>query len=160
MRQSNRPVGLRGFTLLELMVVVAIVGVLAALTLPGISEMTRERRAAGEFAKLRNALVQSRNLARSLRRCVEVEVVADSAEMTAYPMSSCADDGTRIDARKKTFSFESYVSLFAFSTDTGILRFHDLGGTLEAEPVTIAMTSGNRTKTYAILPGIGAIREP
>ena len=57
----GKPSGSRGFTLIELMVTVAVMAVLAAIAAPSMSELIDNRRAAGQTEEL----VASLQLARA-----------------------------------------------------------------------------------------------
>ena len=69
----------RGFTLIELMIVVAIIGILAAIAVPQYSDyVTRSRRADGQTTLLQ--------VAQALERCY--------TQFSAYTNTSCAVVGT------------------------------------------------------------------
>ena len=71
--------GARGFTLIELMIVVAIIGILAAIAVPQYSDyVTRSRRADGQSTLLR--------VAQELERCY--------TQFSAYNNTNCAVVGT------------------------------------------------------------------
>jgi prepilin-type N-terminal cleavage/methylation domain-containing protein len=62
----------RAFTLAELMIVVAILGVTAALALPRVSTMMRVRAAAQELTRLELLVQDARDQARAELSCVRV----------------------------------------------------------------------------------------
>lgn len=141
------------------MIVIAMIGILTALVAPLISESIAKHRATSELTKLRDALIQSRNLARLSRLCVKVEVVPGERKISATPYRSCDPLQEPISERKLEFRFAPIVSLSVFSTADGTLLFNDEGGTTEDAPATIEMTSAYANRRYAVLPGIGSVRE-
>lgn len=82
---------LRAVTLLEIMVVVAIVGILATLALPRLDGITARMDRQGDIIIVEDALKRARNLARNSRRCVEVAVDGQNVTFTAF--TSCAMTG-------------------------------------------------------------------
>jgi type IV fimbrial biogenesis protein FimT len=77
-----------GFTLVELMIVVAIVGILAAIGAPSFQDMLNQTRASG----LANELAASLNLARSeaIKRGTQVSVCKSGNITAASPTCSTA----------------------------------------------------------------------
>ncbi len=62
----------RGFSLIELFTVVAILGVLAGLALPAIAELAQQRAARTEVAKVKATIESARDAARARLRCMHV----------------------------------------------------------------------------------------
>jgi prepilin-type N-terminal cleavage/methylation domain-containing protein len=75
----------QGFTLLESMVVLAILGVVAALALPGMLPMIHKAKLDGAAEIVAGVVVQARTRAMSARRCVRVrlETVAGQPNVVA-----------------------------------------------------------------------------
>ena len=69
----------QGFTLIELMIVVAIIGILAAIALPAYQNYTNRAKA--------SEIVLA---ASSVRTCVS-EIVQSSSNLTAAALATCAD---------------------------------------------------------------------
>lgn len=79
----------RGFSLVELMAVVAVVGVLSAIALPNISTAVRRAREPAEGVRLRTFLTESRALARRTNRCVQL-TFADTRVVNRTIVTSCS----------------------------------------------------------------------
>ena len=64
----------RAFSLLELMVVVAIVGILASIAGPSVSEIVRRSRAREDLATVAMAFVEARGKAHGNLRCARTTI--------------------------------------------------------------------------------------
>ena len=77
------------FTLLELMVVIAIVGILAALAAQQVSSASQRANAPVPGLRVHGFLSEARNLARRTNRCVQVTRTLDGSVLEARTFSTC-----------------------------------------------------------------------
>ena len=84
--QKTAPIGqrlmgraLKGFTLLEMMVVIAIMGIMTAIALPRVSDAVRKARSQADAKKFKSVLTYARYFARSSLRCTMVQVQRNTA---------------------------------------------------------------------------------
>lgn len=73
------PAAPRGFSLIEMFIVVAILGIVAAIALPSITAMSETRAASTEVDKVKIALDGARDNARARLRCMHVTKISASS---------------------------------------------------------------------------------
>ncbi len=159
---------LRGFSLVEVMVTVAIVGVLASLAVVSMSDVIESARLRTDADAVEDVLRRARNLARLERRCVQA--VATAGRLTTTPLDhgnlppppDCVG-GRLLTERKVVLDLPRGLRL----SDASFL-FDRAGGVLigEASPregggidilVTLSDKRGVRTFRVSVLAGSGAI---
>lgn len=77
--------------MVELMIVVAVVGVMSAIALPNISSGVRRAREPAEGVRLRTFLTESRALARRTNRCVQLSF-PDAHVVNRTLLTSCSGE--------------------------------------------------------------------
>jgi len=130
----------RGFTLLELMVVVAIVGVLSAIAFGSYNAVRDKARAETAMSELRSILTSARLVALSTGRSVQVTVNYNSGTATVKNSISATHMGGAYDGvnKKVTGNEKKQENVFWFKASTaGNGCVKAAGGTMK----TIEFTS-------------------
>lgn len=163
LRRSTRASGLRrsrGFSLIEMMIVVALIGIMSALVVPNISQRVADSEAEAEMLAVRDGLVRMRNLSRTNAACVRVTINANS--FVGTPFLECDPLGNEQTADVVTVEIDSdHVTLGSFGGALATPPFvfqrtggHDLDGTVT---FTATYATGG-TRTFNIYPATGFVR--
>lgn len=89
--RKNRPVA-AGFTLLELMVVLVIIGVFSALAIPGIMEIRYRNTLTDSVERIRTAAGATRDFAMQTRKAVVLEVTSDGVWVNLLNDAACESE--------------------------------------------------------------------
>lgn len=161
----------RGVTLVEVMVVVAIIGIGASIAVADWGEQTRRSRATAQALALQDSLIQARNLARARLKCTKV-VVKEDGTLIATPHNKCnplSEPEESIEFPLPLSFTDDFVSnigkaqkritVSEFDTADGTLVFNGRGGIDTNEIAEMTVTTAHGTEyTYRIFPAIGAVR--
>jgi prepilin-type N-terminal cleavage/methylation domain-containing protein len=140
-----------GFTLLELMLVVTIIGILAALGVPSIAGTYRRMQARDAAYKARDAIIDARNLARKTLCSVTLTTTANA--VTATPINGVSCSSTTLNP--KVTQLGTKVTM---GSPSSALVFTPTGGVTSGTTVTVPISSAAGTYTVTVLPGIGQVR--
>lgn len=99
----------RAFSLIEIMTVVALVGVMAAIAGPRFAESVRRANAPVQVVRVQSFLSEARNLARRTNRCVKVVRDSSGSTLTASTFSTCLVSGTCV--CRASFQADSVTTL-------------------------------------------------
>jgi prepilin-type N-terminal cleavage/methylation domain-containing protein len=151
----------RAFTLPEMMLVVALIGVVSAIGLPRVSSMLRERSASNAVQQFGRALQSARDNALDLRRCVHI---------TRSAANVMQRDVLAIDtAGACTATVESSDSVTFNASNLSIpagldITFNIAGGLngVTGDSITVTVDGltdmGNRPRSFKIYRLLGLVR--
>lgn len=159
-RSAYPPSRLRvtGFTLLELMVVVGLVGVMAALAAPSMTTTLQRERTREDAAEVRSALLRLRSWARSTRTCVWVTVASNTItgeQRNAGTGETCTSTAT---GESRSFAIDLGLTVGAFDTVSGGVEFNKDGGANLSTVATMPLT-GQVSRQLRVWPYTGLVTE-
>jgi prepilin-type N-terminal cleavage/methylation domain-containing protein len=162
-RSLTRGHRVRGFSLIELMIAVGIVGVLAVAAVPGLSRAVGRSRANAQVQRVREALISARNLARVKAFCVEVSVASSAITLTPRAPgagASCTAPGAATSTVEHyTFrDMNSEVNQVTLSPLGALMTFDTRGGVADGTVKVLNVQTPYHAARYTIWPAFGAIR--
>jgi len=171
---------MRGYSLIEIMVVVAVIGIVSAVAGPNISKAVRRANEPAQLLRVHGFLVEARNFARRTNQCVTVTRSASGTTLTAQPVALCAATGTcscrGSVVAPQTFTLDLTsqsppIAVTAFANNIGVapllasaatgesLLFLPNGATPYPSTATVNVSLPERgPKTITILPASGIMR--
>lgn len=156
---------MRGFSLVEVMIVVAIVGIVAAVATPQMSEAVRRQKAVSATERTREVILEARNDARLRRGCAIVEgtTPAPSGRLTVLAVhvdvdcNGVAEQTRAFEVGEVVFQVES-AGVFG-AAPTPRLTFERLGNLRPGEATAILTHIDSQPwRRFRVLPAIGAVR--
>lgn len=156
----------RAFTLLEIMVVVALVGIMAALAVGLGSGSVAQSRARDDVEAVRAHLVAARNHARRNAACVEVRR-ADARTLTAVvvedPAGGCPPAPHAPTPPTPTTTLRAAATITTFDVagiNVDTVRFGKDGSVPLAAPATLQVTTADHPPTVlAVWPAAGIVKK-
>ena len=151
----------RGFSLIEMFIVIAIFGVIAAIALPSISAMTARRAASSEVEKVKGALDFARDSARAKLRCMRVTNPTTSSlliEELAAATNGCGVTVTTSTTKQFRVASVSLPNAISLTFDrSGALT----GTTAATVPITVngVFPGGTVPHTFLIFRILGLVRK-
>jgi type IV fimbrial biogenesis protein FimT len=91
---SRMPGSVRGFTLVEMMVVIAILGIALAIAAPSFSRIIAEQRLRGVASELHNALLFARSAAITRNESVVIAPASDDDWTSGWTIYLASDEDT------------------------------------------------------------------
>lgn len=144
------PHSAKGFSLVELLIAVSLVGLLAAMAMPGFTSMIQNNRAETETSDLQRALNYAR--LEAINRGITIRIAPTSAAdwTSDLQVSDTKTNPTTI----RTLSGMSSGATLG-TGNVAAIEFNNLGGvSTPASAVTMTYTRGTITKTlYVCLTG-------
>lgn len=165
----------RGFSLIELMIAIAVVGVMAGIALPNIIESIQRQQAIASEKEVADFIVRARNFARTTGCETRVSIdnsstphsitIATTETDSNEPCYSLQTDSVLNAGNALRWTANANLSLTVFTLDSGAatspagtLTFNTEGGTDETEEVVMTVTNSfGSTRTIEVWPLIGSI---
>jgi prepilin-type N-terminal cleavage/methylation domain-containing protein len=173
LRPSAPPRRARGFSLVELMIAIAIVGVMAGLALPNIIESIQRQKAISSEKEVGDFITRARNFARTTG-CETSVTVSNSATPHSITYQTTETDTSApcydLDGLQWTADDNLTIGSWTLAdgTDTnqtttpagtaGVLIFNSEGGTNENQEAVLSVSNAyGSARTIEVWPLIGSI---
>ena len=153
---SHRKLSRRGFTLVELMVVISAMGLLIALSVPGVRSWLRSMKLNGEVNSMAMMMRTARSIA--INRNSDVLFVFDQSEGEYFYVIDSDGDGSADDneVQSGTHTLTDGISIGAFTTPQQWITFTSRGGTSDGGTITVQSHNEN-SRTIRVYSGTGNV---
>ena len=137
----------QGFTLIELMIGIAILGILLVIAVPSFSRLLAEQRLRTASSELRNTLALAR--AEAVKRNASVKVLASSSGWCAVPASSSASNCSSVTA-SELLSEQLLVSSVSLSAPSSATAFNSWGRSATCSAYEFSTSAQGATCTMCL----------
>jgi prepilin-type N-terminal cleavage/methylation domain-containing protein len=145
----------RGFTLTELMIVVSIMGLLLAVSVPGIQKYLRSWRLNGEASSMAMSMRAARSTA--VNKNIDVVFVFDQSEGEYYYVEDADGDGSADsnEIQSGVHELSNGITIGSFTTPQQWITFSPRGSTADGGTITVA--GYNSARTIQVYSGTGNV---
>ena len=146
----------RGFTLAELMIVVSIMGLLLAVSVPGIQQYLRSWRLNGEASSMAMMMRAARSTA--VNKNIDVVFVFNQSAGEYYYLEDADGDGTADgnEIQSGVHELSSGVAIESFTTPQQWITFSPRGSTADGGTITV-QNRQSLSRTIQVYSGTGNV---
>jgi type IV fimbrial biogenesis protein FimT len=146
----------RGFTLTELMIVIAIIGLLAIVSLPGYTRFRQSWQLNGEAQQFASAMRTARGTAVMKNIDVVFNFDMDNNSYSYFEDTNGNGSLDNNEYQSTTYEFSPGIEIIAHTFSGVVFTFGPKGNTRESGSITVR-NSYNKTKQIRVFGGTGNI---